>query len=72
MANGNGHGAGNYEHKVEKVITDRDSDLVKAVLFRQVDPIGQTHGYIMHHLHSGEKVYHADPETLLRTVSTDN
>jgi len=53
------------ERKVVKVFTDGSSERVDAILFRDVDSIGETLGYMLHYVFSGVKVNHRNPEALI-------
>lgn len=58
--------ADRIENKVERVFSNSSNDRVEAVLYRQVDPIGITMGFLMHLVFSGEKIYHTDLDEVLR------
>ncbi len=57
------------EKKVEKVFTtDGNGGPVKAVLYRKVDVIGVTTGFVLHVVRTGKQIHGRDAESLLRTL----
>ncbi len=57
--------AEHIEHKVVKVFTDCASEQVNAILFRDVDTVGSTLGYMLQYVLSGEKINHHDADALI-------
>ncbi|MBI5179519.1 MAG: hypothetical protein HZA04_09720 [Nitrospinae bacterium] len=53
------------ERKVVKVFTDGASEQVDAILFKEVDTLGETLGYMLHYVLSGVKVNDRDPNALI-------
>ena len=45
------------EYKVEKVFTDPDSGLIKAILYREWIPTGLSNGYMLFKVETGEKIF---------------
>lgn len=56
---------GEMEQKVVRIFTDSTNNKVEAVLYREVDSIGSTLGYILHYVLSGEKIAHASADVLI-------
>ncbi len=57
------------EKKVEQVFTtDGNGGPVKAVLYRKVDVIGVTIGFVLHVVLSGKQIHSRDAQSLLRTL----
>ncbi len=61
------------EKKVEKVVIDTSgghdgNGPVKAVLYRKVDDIGVTTGFVLHVVFSGKDILGRDAESLFRTL----
>lgn len=54
------------EQKVEKVFKNPANNRVEAVLYRMVDSIGVTPGYMLHLVFSGKKIFHTDMKALLK------
>lgn len=56
---------GEMEQKVVKIFTGDNTDQVEAVLYKEVDSIGSTLGYILHYILSGEKISHSSADALI-------
>jgi hypothetical protein len=53
------------ERKVVKEFPDGAAERVDAILFREVDSIGETLGYVLHYVLSGVQVNNRDAEALI-------